>query len=154
MHLGQHIKCVHSPMVTNEETIQKEQTKKRRLSAPGSHKCSHCSYSTVGPNKLLKHVKAVHDSDKLRNFKCTKCDNKYSTAMHLGQHMKYEHSESQTGPMPTNQVIKPQELSKHKRQSAPGSHKCPQCAYSTKGKTKLSRHIECVHNSYKPKNLK
>ena len=154
VHLGQHIKCVHSPMVTNEETIQKEQTKKRRLSAPGSHKCSHCSYSTVGPNKLLKHVKAVHDSDKLRNFKCTKCDNKYSTAMHLGQHMKYEHSESQTGPMPTNQVIKPQELSKHKRQSAPGSHKCPQCAYSTKGKTKLSRHIECVHNSDKPKNLK
>ena len=68
------------------------------------HKCSHCSFSTIGPSKLLRHIEAVHSDGKEGNFKCTRCEYSSKMATHLARHVKYVHPELSGGTSNDNGV--------------------------------------------------
>ena len=113
-------------------------------------------------SKLPKHIKAIHDSDKPKNFKCTICDYKSSTRMHMGQHMKFVHPESKETPFVrmegpkhkevNNKTVQP-ELQKtptmtEKQQNGEESsdfYLCAQCDFFTSHPSKLERHVEEAH---------
>ena len=97
--LVDHIKAVHEGKKPHkcwicDYSFNKKSNLKQHISTVHERKkrytCSFCDYSCYRPYNLKEHIVGVHEG----KFKCTLCNNKYTTTVSLRRHMRSSHNES------------------------------------------------------------
>ena len=59
-----------------------------------NHKCEECSYTTYEPDRMRKHINAMHRDQK--DFKCSQCNYVTNMQTRLNQHMTKRHGSNLT----------------------------------------------------------
>ncbi|CAL4108790.1 unnamed protein product [Meganyctiphanes norvegica] len=139
------------------------------------HQCQHCEYRCVSKSKLLTHL-TIHSDNKphqchicdykcalkdalnkhirthTKPLKCSQCSFRCAKRHYLNQHML-----KHTGEKPfacdkcdfrsTSKTLLNSHLLVH---STDKPHACEYCPYATNRKQELTRHVERMHNEFKP----
>jgi len=112
----------------------------------GEVKCLKCNYSSTEHKSSKRHVEQIHL--KLYNrFICNACSESFSTKVSLAVHLKDEHRDFSL----VEKFSIPEETTQADLEERPASpmFECKDCAYTTKFRRSLYRHVISIHTKEK-----